>query len=65
MKAGLIDEMELHVVPLLLGRGSRLFENMDARQTGYECVRIVNSPAVTPLQISANIRIVMHVTLPN
>jgi dihydrofolate reductase len=47
MKAGLIDEMELHVVPLLLGRGSRLFENMDARQTGYECVRVVNSPAVT------------------
>jgi dihydrofolate reductase len=47
MKAGLVDEMELHVVPLLLGAGSRLFENMDGRQSGFELIRVVNSPAVT------------------
>jgi hypothetical protein len=39
--------MEIHVVPLLLGDGSRLFENMGARQAGYECVRVINSPLVT------------------
>ncbi|HEY8180881.1 MAG TPA: dihydrofolate reductase family protein [Thermoanaerobaculia bacterium] len=47
MKAGLIDEMELHVVPLLLGAGSRLFENMDARQAGFELIRTVQSPLVS------------------
>jgi dihydrofolate reductase len=47
LKAGLIDEMELHVVPLLLGSGSRLFENMDGRQGAFELTRVVHSPLVT------------------
>jgi dihydrofolate reductase len=47
LKAGLIDEMELHVVPLLLGDGARLFENTDGRQTEYDCVRVVNCPSVS------------------
>ena len=47
LKAGLIDEMEIHVVPILLGDGARLFENTDAKQTGYEWVRVVNSPSVS------------------
>ncbi|HEY3053282.1 MAG TPA: dihydrofolate reductase family protein [Thermoanaerobaculia bacterium] len=47
LKAGLIDELELHVVPTLLGDGARLFDNMDARQAAYECIRVVNSPLVS------------------
>ncbi|HEY5610526.1 MAG TPA: dihydrofolate reductase family protein [Thermoanaerobaculia bacterium] len=47
LKAGLIDEMEIHVVPLLLGGGARLFENMDGRQIRYDCIRSVNSPSVS------------------
>jgi dihydrofolate reductase len=47
LKAGLIDEMELHVVPLLLGKGSRLFENTDAHQTAFDLIRVVQSPLVT------------------
>jgi hypothetical protein len=39
--------MDIHVVPVLLGAGARLFENADARQTEYECVRVVNSPTVS------------------
>ena len=31
LKAGLIDEMEIHVVPVLLGDGARLFENTDGQ----------------------------------
>jgi dihydrofolate reductase len=47
VRAGLLDEMDLHVVPLLLGGGARLFDNTDGKQTAYECVRVVSSPSVT------------------
>jgi dihydrofolate reductase len=43
LKAGLIDEMEIHVAPVLLGDGARLFDNTDGQQTDYECIRVVNS----------------------
>jgi dihydrofolate reductase len=43
LKAGLVDEMEIHVAPLLLGDGARLFGNTDGQQTDYECIRVVNS----------------------
>jgi dihydrofolate reductase len=47
LKAGLIDEMEIHVAPVLLGDGARLFDNTDGQQTDYECIRVVNSPTVS------------------
>jgi dihydrofolate reductase len=47
LKAGLIDEMEIHVVPMLLGGGARLFDDTDGRQTDYDCIRVVNSPTVS------------------
>ena len=46
LRAGLLDEMELHVVPLLLGSGTRLFEHTDGRQAEYECDRVVASSSV-------------------
>jgi dihydrofolate reductase len=47
LKAGLIDEMEIHVAPVLLGDAARLFDNTDGQQTDYECIRVVNSPTVS------------------
>ena len=47
LKVVLIDEMEIHVVPLFLGGGSRLFEKTHRRQMAYECARVVNSPSVS------------------
>jgi dihydrofolate reductase len=47
LKAGLVDEMEIHVAPVLLGDGARLFDNTDGQQTDYECIRVVNSPTVS------------------
>jgi dihydrofolate reductase len=46
LRAGLVDEMELHVVPLILGSGERLFEGLDGGPTGFECVELVSSPVV-------------------
>jgi len=46
MRADLIDEMEIHVVPLLLGGGSRLFENVEGAFQTYECVGLASSSAV-------------------
>ncbi|MGY1789312.1 dihydrofolate reductase family protein [Geodermatophilus sp. SYSU D00803] len=39
LRAGELDEMELHVVPVLLGRGRRLFDHLPAERTELELVR--------------------------
>jgi dihydrofolate reductase len=41
LRAGLIDELHLAVRPVLLGRGEHLFNGIDARALGYECVESV------------------------
>ena len=41
LAAGLVDELQLHVVPVLLGDGVRLFEGATAR---LERMRTVESP---------------------
>jgi dihydrofolate reductase len=46
LAAGLIDVMQLNVVPLLLGGGERLFENVGA-DLGLEQDRVVHTPEVT------------------
>ena len=47
LKAGPVDEMQIHVVPVLLGDGARLFENTAGRQAAYDCVRAISSPSVS------------------
>ncbi len=48
LAAGLLDELQLHVAPILLGAGERLLENVgDAK---LEPVDVVGSPAVTHLK---------------
>jgi dihydrofolate reductase len=48
LAAGLVDEVELHVVPILLGSGSRLFEGIGPNLT-LEQLRAVEAPGVTHL----------------
>jgi dihydrofolate reductase len=48
--AGLIDEMEIHVVPLLLGAGERLFDNLADSDVKLELVRTLEGPSVTHLK---------------
>ena len=48
LAAGLVDEMEISLVPTLLGAGARLFEGVDNLR-GLELVRTVATPQVTHL----------------
>jgi dihydrofolate reductase len=50
LAAGLIDEMELHVVPQLLGGGARLFDGLGRLDQRLEPVRTVEGPGVTHLK---------------
>jgi dihydrofolate reductase len=49
LKAGLIDELQLHVVPIFLGDGARLFNNLEGTDVGLECIGAVEAPGVTHL----------------
>ena len=50
LAAGLLDELELHLVPVLLGDGARLFENLGSAEIELEQVRAVEAPGVTHLK---------------
>ena len=45
IEAGLLDELYLHIVPVVLGAGERLLENVGDPK--LELVKVITSPAVT------------------
>ena len=47
LAAGLLDELQVHVAPLLLGDGVRLFDQAAGE---LELERVIASPAVTHLR---------------
>lgn len=51
LKAGLLDEMHLHLVPVLLGEGIRLFENTGAEPLELEQLSLTASHGVTHLRL--------------
>jgi len=52
LAAGLVDEMEINVVPTLLGSGERLFDGVGDDLHGLEIVRTVAAPKVTHLKFA-------------
>ncbi len=50
--AGLVDEMEINLVPTLLGSGERLFDGVGDNLHGLELVRTVATPMVTHLKFA-------------
>ncbi|MEO6223319.1 MAG: dihydrofolate reductase family protein, partial [Vicinamibacterales bacterium] len=50
LRAGLVDEMEINLVPTLLGSGERVFQDTGDTLHGLELVRVVTQPKVTHLK---------------
>ncbi len=50
LDAGLIDEFQVHVAPVLLGDGVRLFDQPGSDRIELEIIRVVESEAVTHLK---------------
>jgi dihydrofolate reductase len=51
LRAGLIDELNLVIVPILLGSGERLFDHLAGGPQGYRCDQLVSSPSVAHVRL--------------
>jgi dihydrofolate reductase len=52
LKAGLLDEIQIHLVPVLLGDGASLFGRLGIEAVGLEITRVIASPAVTHIKLT-------------
>ncbi len=52
LKAGLLDEMQIHVVPVLFGDGTRLFEQLGGRRIELTRTSTIDTPGATHLRFS-------------
>ncbi|HUR59856.1 MAG TPA: dihydrofolate reductase family protein [Opitutaceae bacterium] len=50
LAAGLLDELDLHVVPCLLGAGARLLDRLDVNKVKLELIRTIAGPGVAHLK---------------
>jgi dihydrofolate reductase len=50
LAAGLVDEIVVHLVPVLLNTGMRMFENVDGSQTELDVIEVVDLPDATHVQ---------------
>jgi dihydrofolate reductase len=50
LDAGLVDELSIHLVPVLFGGGTRLFEDLGARLTQLENLSATQTPSATHLR---------------
>jgi dihydrofolate reductase len=50
ISAGLVDELQLHLAPVLLGAGARLFDGVAPAPPRFEITQVIESPLVTHLR---------------
>ncbi len=52
LKAGLLEEMQIHVVPVLFGDGTRLFEHPGGRRIELKRTSTIDTPGATHFRFS-------------
>lgn len=50
LRAGLVDEILIHLAPILLGEGIRLFDQLGPQPRGLEILSVIDTPSVTHLR---------------
>jgi dihydrofolate reductase len=50
LRAGMIDQISLQVIPILMGSGERLFDNLRDYSPKLEIARVLEAPAATHLR---------------
>lgn len=50
LNLGVVDELEISLAPVLIHRGRRLFENLDASLAGFRIADVLNGPDATHLR---------------
>lgn len=50
IRAGLLDQLELHISPVLIGEGMRLFDSADHEAVELTPTRVVDTPEVTHIR---------------
>jgi dihydrofolate reductase len=50
LAAGVLDEIQIHLVPVLLGEGRRLFEHLGADHIELEPIRVLEGTGITHLR---------------
>ncbi len=50
IETGIVDEIQIHLVSILLGEGTRLFDHSSSKQIELERIRIMESPGATHLK---------------
>jgi dihydrofolate reductase len=54
LNAGLVDELEINLSPVVFGGGTPLFGNLDSDRVGFEITETIHSPLVTHLRYNVH-----------
>jgi dihydrofolate reductase len=52
LRAGVLDELQIHLIPVLLSEGRRLFDHLGNDHIELELIRVIDAPGVTHLRYS-------------
>ena len=50
LRLGLLDEMHIHLAPILLGEGRPLIDDIGDQRVELEPIRVIEAPGVTHLR---------------